>query len=1513
MNDSISVINKEIQIVREKYLRSAIDLISDYRNEDTTRNEYRGRQIFELLQNADDCYKDECPEINVKIELKDGILIIQNTGIPFSTRGIISLMHPDASSKREGTIGCRGLGFRSVLNWSKRILINTNDFCVEFSEEEAQRQMVYYKENCDKDHVDELKYMDRTAILSSAIVRKPDENAKKWLDDGYATSIVLYCLPECIDTIQNQLTEFQFEELLFLKHIRNITIRSPKAERNIDTVEENGEVLIQDGDKYSAWTCWSKTGELPQNDGKNKKYEIILAYNNDAQERESIRQNGVLYSYFKTVIPMPFPFLVHGTFDLTRERNCIDKENANNEALLGILIDFIAEKAEFIAEKDSYFSYDALKFVLPASVPYELDRDYGFSALLKEKIKDYRLFPTINNEFKRISDGLFYEDKFRFEKIVEPSTFSTLLKYCEDDAVRKYLYDVSIKFYKDAEMADMLDKDADTYVERGQNAALLEMFFDYYRSPSKAPQIIVDNHGTRICGNSVPVIFNNPSKLFDLPVWGDMCFIDSQLENELKTHWNCTPRALMEKLTICHCQEYSFDRVLRVLISQVKEDKDKTQGLLSWLFLYWNTNGQQFETSLSNVEVRTISRSGEIVFCSKTYFGQDYANEIGEKILSYYANTVYLANIKEIGLAEYDLSIVKSFLSQLGVKEFPPIVASELERLEMNEYVKYNAEIYTSLNATYNGIIEQYNHEQLFAQWEKSIKVANIHHIDEILRNATTIEILTWILSDKSLYNHLVEKNEIDDYSTMIGKPQNKVDFRKVYKSQMRSWLRKKFTDIEWLSTKSGRKVNCSECTRDDNKLSPIVEVVNVDISSLSNIFHRPMRKEVDLLLENLGVADDIVNLPKEKIYEILLRLPEIDSDCRIGRQVYTALNLFYNSDDVNRLINNNKQYELFKREGKVLSRRNGMPMYMPVNEVYYVGKKIYSDDILNNYNKLELQRKAGDEKIAKMFCVKPIQTIGEVKIDFTEHRINTDYQSEYKRLLPYLYAKRMSSDVKNRDLNLLRESQIMLVKEAKTIFEVDGEKRIGVLKDYEMIYKSKTAYIKIPDSIHIVEELKKQIKFCSAVAEMLTTLFNVDGDKDAFMLILSQNSSYEIEGYFKENGDESLSVVNMAKEKFASTLDNKAEFWKAIAHSVGIDAYTAEIRYGDNLPAEFNYADLNNSNQAHDLILLFKSIGIDISNYNETAFVPIDLRGYFRNEFKALQQRLRNKYLYYCCNQIIANNGTQKEFRSKQHAFDFYEPVFENSVSSDIELTFEENFGIKCEDLDKMGTEYQALLISLKNDDIDVNNDNQLNNDPSNMTTSIDYRGLFQSIGDETQTSTQKPTISSDSEGHTSKGGGKNKNGGVYDTRANRKKEEDGFMAECKVFHTLKNRYGTNGSIEWISGNGEYAGFGPGDDSKGYDIKYSDENCETHYVEVKGTSTNNLEFTLSRNEYRFAIEHRECYELWFVFIRNGVADVPCELGNIFVFDEGESLFDNHRFIIESNEYRFKARIMQED
>ena len=132
------LIENEIEKQINTYESNENRIVSDYEKEQETFKEYNGRQVLEFLQNADD---EKSTEVFIKLDTKKQILEISNKGIkcsPFSIGGIQSLMLPNFSPKkrdknRKSYIGNKGLGFRSIINWSEEITILTNNLKINFS------------------------------------------------------------------------------------------------------------------------------------------------------------------------------------------------------------------------------------------------------------------------------------------------------------------------------------------------------------------------------------------------------------------------------------------------------------------------------------------------------------------------------------------------------------------------------------------------------------------------------------------------------------------------------------------------------------------------------------------------------------------------------------------------------------------------------------------------------------------------------------------------------------------------------------------------------------------------------------------------------------------------------------------------------------------------------------------------------------------------------------------------------------------------------------------------------------------------------------------------------------------------------------------------------------------------------------------------------------------------------------------------------------------------------------
>lgn len=143
-NKSMKVfVEEKIKLIEEDYIRSIDRLNSDYNREQELMKQYRGRELLELLQNADDELTEELPK-EVKISFVNNILSVSNYGTPFSKEGVLSLLYPNNSGKsnrKRKVIGNKGTGFRSILGWADKIQIDSNELHIEFSEEMSQEHL----------------------------------------------------------------------------------------------------------------------------------------------------------------------------------------------------------------------------------------------------------------------------------------------------------------------------------------------------------------------------------------------------------------------------------------------------------------------------------------------------------------------------------------------------------------------------------------------------------------------------------------------------------------------------------------------------------------------------------------------------------------------------------------------------------------------------------------------------------------------------------------------------------------------------------------------------------------------------------------------------------------------------------------------------------------------------------------------------------------------------------------------------------------------------------------------------------------------------------------------------------------------------------------------------------------------------------------------------------------------------------------------------------------------------
>ena len=391
----------------ELYKRTPNRMISDYNIENQQVRDYNGRQLLELIQNADD---EGADTVLLEFNSSARTLKISNNGEHgFSKAGYESLMLSNLSSKtKERFIGNKGLGFRSIINWSDSIVVRSNSIDVKFSKCFATQMFEETFRGSEKNRI-RLKQGLSQNEAPWAVLAIPELNqAPKSI---WATQIIINYRIEFEDNILEQLRSLKKETLLFLNNLKylNVSIDDEKFEY----------VVTKDGDNFEvSGDCWKVYDtnklllpEVLQDSSKNEKQHYNLKIALPKFRLESQRQK--LYSFFPTKIDLDFPFLIHGTFDLDSSRNQLN-DTFKNRYVLERLVQLIIKVAKDVAGNSvSWEPYRILTYQSKNSVLEELN----FYSQIDKAKAEMEIFPCIDGNYRKVG-GYIYMGNNDFSQLL---------------------------------------------------------------------------------------------------------------------------------------------------------------------------------------------------------------------------------------------------------------------------------------------------------------------------------------------------------------------------------------------------------------------------------------------------------------------------------------------------------------------------------------------------------------------------------------------------------------------------------------------------------------------------------------------------------------------------------------------------------------------------------------------------------------------------------------------------------------------------------------------------------------------------------------------------------------------------------------------------------------------------------------------------------------------------------------------------------------------------------------
>ena len=1287
MSNLNKFIEDELALRKKHYREDPASIIEHFNIEQQNIQTYNGRQLLEMLQNADDA-SETAKKKKVLIRLSVNQLTIANNGETFTEGGFLSITRSNLSPKtmQQNKIGQKGLGFRSILSWADEVQINSGETKLGFSETIAQ---AFLKDLIKETPSIQTDIKKRTRVpFPIATLRVPQLlNGIKSEEDSFDTSITLKLKDNIQNDVQSQIhSVINKETLIFLNHIEEIEIDSPERKILFKKIILGDTVTVKCND-FLKNTKESKTWHLNKINGEHnsKNYELAIAWNDELNDNEN-----VIFSNFKTQVRFPFPALLHGTFELTQNRNQLENDTAgHNEFLTEILAELLIDTALKIASQNQEANYQPLRLL---NIDFtQIDTvlsNFKFKEKLLEKIKASEVFPTVNGKYIDYSEKPVFYD-LPIATFVKGDDVKNLMLHNEDEQIVKFLKSFTIYHFTLEFFLKIISKRT-TNNEHLAKLIFLALTYDSYKQEIssdkfnllKQPEFLIDNEGSEIHWTSKIFLQPHGDKEYILPKSLRIQFVSPELIEALLNEFNTVNiDILLSKLELLQVKKYSFAEISEILIQHYNE-KGKlkpidVKELHTFLFRLYRNETKEIKPEALSIEIETpiVSEKLKVRPASKIYFGRNYGNALTAQLYSFDKSKL-LVDKKYFGLDKIETKIAKEYFCWLGVAELPRFCLKEIRTTKQDTYIEFLLRSLKFPATKWNWSFKTYNELNTWLPWNISLKVGEFDDIDKILSNAKIEYIFDWIKQDQKLKETLESDREI-----LLGSQfycYKKTD-RYLYKQDLRSYTKWKFAASNFLpvdsSTLKAAPQKCCLSKTITNEFSPFVEKPKIAISIIAEKLQLS-ENVIENYLTLIGVHREISSFSIDVLYDMLLSLPASDKEGRVAKTIYREV---INNFNENKLDVQHTTYVKFLKEGKVLCQKGNETGYYPINEAYYIETKTFGNNILKRFPLVCIDRKRGNKKVERLFGVKSLENIsfkiiGEPKI----HSLNHQFTDEINRFKALIYALRMHQDTRYEIKNRLKRLRIVLIHDIKAEFSHDQITQKFELEQYEFIVtKNKSSFhILIPETDGNIDDLKQNILFCDSISEIFTTLINTEEYRDFIHDLYSKREvdrEPRLLNYLQQDNND---LVSQAKNQLEIIDDIRLSFWGAFSIASAKNIKT-EIRNEKELNA-FLYkklkfsremlerisavetftqlSDLSNQEFIYQLFLDFK---IDFAKFVRH-FPGLDFTDLFKNTIEDLKREFNNEFTFQLYKKLFAEPTL-----TKAKYFDFLDDYNDFSYSS--------------------------------------------------------------------------------------------------------------------------------------------------------------------------------------------------------------------------------------------------------
>jgi hypothetical protein len=1124
-------------------------LIADYRRERATARDYEGREILELLQNANDQAAELEQPGKAFIELSPEGLIVANTGLAFSVGGVASLQTSHLSPKRgshKRLIGNKGLGFRAVLNWSKTPIILSNALTIAYCMGHAKRKLaelcsgsaelarlVETEQRAGDELILPLLSFPLYSTSGDLLDDLDDERSRKLFErcealliEGYDTVIGMpFYTTGAYEAASTQIGETRPEVLLFAEYLSELSFRrdgeAPVTWRRVEK-EEVTEVIANDK-PLGKWNIHRTAGEVPASIVESDQqgatgYEIVVAV-----PVEGSSTSSPLFSYFPTNITLPLPLVCHATLELEQNRKHIQQGRAVNSYVLGKLAGILAEIAEEVASRETNDPWAGCSLLIQlGDYPDDLKRERFLDKLIVFA-KDRAIVPTLGGKPVKPPEARFVPgaDASWLPKEVFPEVVPI-----GQPTSGQFLRLLSVPPLSAEEIKERIINSEGLSTD--ERVALARGLTDQViLRGAYTSALFVDTSGQSLYDNMRVFLAPGGGEAPGLPEWADIRFLNDDMRTKLARALRTRDvRELQQKLSGFGLLEYSLANVIRALVAEANraerahpEDREVYQtDLLRAVFELYvaDASGGKRPDYPERSPLLLRNQRGDLAGAASLYLGRDFGTEgeitealYGAWALEKMVDPDWFSNLTD------SLEQLPDFLQWVGVAQWPRSVEEPNPDGAYLQHVLRSIKFPTTFG---DKVVESAG--KAFSPFLS--KVQSVEGLDGILGNAEPDAIVAWLSRDDRA---LAWSRPAPEHASLKAYP-SRVHNPRSYMGLVPHYVRWRLETTSWLRSSNGDALRPKDCVLGER--------------AIEDLFLRPAMpdswtlgrygiQQGDILegWRRAGVLTSLAYLERDEIYAKLLELPQRSPDGKLARPLYHWL---LDASEVALGEEGPNQKEFLSR-GKMWGRGANGQGYFPISELHHADVEGLPEALLRKLKIVDLRKRVGSVKVEKLFGVKPIDRAG------IQQRVihkgvafgASDAAESFQTAKPYLYKLRVSQTGQLAQLQTLKDLRLELCWTLRAGLSFEGELIEYDVPVWGWLIEEKTLYVRSDPSKPISFS---QSLLADSIGEALATVFRIaDGGEFARMLVCSEDDRPQL--LRRLRGESALEDIESIKAQF--------------------------------------------------------------------------------------------------------------------------------------------------------------------------------------------------------------------------------------------------------------------------------------------------------------------------------------------------------------------------------------------